>query len=437
MTEHNIWQEYSTEVLAWQLGQPLAYALHFGYDAIAATGSRSGSDLESPLADASTAAQRLLRMSTLSQRPLLTLMGIGDGTLAAHLLSTLPHTVNLRILEPSPHRARAVLTHFPQLQACLLVDTSPWALLLLALHAGLTPDNCTLGRAHDQTYSREDARTLAQWRKLFFGTTPETLLALNPCTDEKPRISPKPAAPSAMAPRISVGAILHPSEPQLYDFFAHIPAWVHEVCVVWDGHMPANTPLPCAAPLHQRVRPLGNDFSQQRNAMLDMCSGDWCLYLDADERLTPETWQTLPMLAALPGVDNVLFPRLTFEGSEEKIRMGYGLWPDVQCRFFARNAAVHFQGAIHEHVHGLAGQSLLTPGMPLYHYSHVQKNHAQVEEKLGVFNKAAAGSTAKGATDTKPLHVSSAAYPSLPRAHLEHLGHAFGAHTVLRLPLQA
>ena len=29
-------------------------------------------------------------------------------------------------------------------------------------------------------------------------------------------------------------------------------------------------------------------FSAQRNRALDLCAGDWVLFLDADERVTPE-----------------------------------------------------------------------------------------------------------------------------------------------------
>lgn len=399
MTDHTIWREYSGEVLTWQLGQP---------------GTPAVTD-----AEAKTVAQRLLRMVTASSRPLLALMGVGDGTLAARVLDALPENVELRILEPSPHRARWVLERFAQMQptllprllTCLLVDTSPWALLLLALNAGLTPKNCTLARAerprHDDI--SPEARTLDHWRKLFLSAQCERLPA------------------TAGTPHISVGAILHPAEPHLAEFFNHIPPWIHELCVVWDGALPEAPPPSCPVPLRQRVRILGDDFSGQRNAMLELCGGDWCLYLDADERLSPEGWASLRALASVPMTDSVLFPRLTFEGSEERIRMGYGLWPDVQCRFFSLQGHVHFQGNIHERVQGLEGQPLLAPGMPIFHYSHVQKSHTQVAEKLRVFNKAA---MAEGSS----LHVGSTAYPSLPRHSVERLGAAFGNHTVLRLP---
>lgn len=412
MTDHTLWQEYSKEVLAWQLGQP------------------GGPALADTPADARHAAQRLLRMAATTARPWLTLMGVGDGTLAAHLLEALPDHVQLRILEPSPHRARTVLERFakhqpdllPQLAPCLLVDTSPWALLLLALDAGLTPDQCTVAHAERPRHGEAspEARVLEQWRKLFLAAQPEKL----------PEELSKAWAAAGATPRISVGAILHPAEPQLADFFRQIPPWVHELCVVWDGSAPNVTSLPCPVPLRQRVRVLGDDFSTQRNAMLELCTGDWCLYLDADERLCPEVWASLPALAALPHVGSVLFPRLTFEGSEEHIRMGYGLWPDVQCRLFPLNGRVHFQGNIHEQVHGLEGSRLLAPGMPIFHHSHIQKNRAQVEEKLRIFNKAA---QAEGSA----LHVGSAAYPSLPRRSVEGLGACFGIHTVLRLPLMA
>ena len=400
MTEHTIWRDYTTEVLAWRLGEPLP--------AVASA---------SPRVDTEALAVRLLRMVKASGRPLLALLGLGDGTLAARLLDSLPAGVRLLVLESNPHRARAVLPHFPELGPCLLVDTSPWALLLLALEAGLTPDNCTLGRtspdmppqeaAEGSHALQDDQRVLHHWRQLFFGARRQEL---------------PPASPATV--RISVGAILHPAEPRLNEFFAHIPPWVHEVCVIWDGKSPGFGMHRCPAPLLARVRPLGGNFGEQRNVMLDLCSGDWCLYLDADERLHPQTWAALPALAALAGAGGVLFPRLTFEGSEAHVRMGYGLWPDVQCRFFPLQGQARFHGTIHEQIRGLGGNRVLTPGMPILHYSHVRKKRTQVEEKLRIFNEAAGSE----------MHVASESYPCLPRSVMETVGASFGCQSVLWLP---
>ena len=368
-------------------------------------GEKALSPLEAEQAAAPAAARRMLRMAEASGRPWLALLGLGQGVLAATLLDNLPAGHRLVILEHCPHHARRVLTRFPHLLPHLLVDVSPWALLLLAHSVGLTPDNVTMSRG--QASGRDDDTVLGQWRKLFLGGRREVL--------------PEHFSRDL---RISVAAILHPTEARLREFFGHIPPWVYEVCVVWDGFTP---PLPrdiCKAPLLSRMRPLNGHFGEQRNAMLDLCSGDWCLYLDADERLSPKSWESLYSLASVPNAGGVLFPRLTFEGNQQQVRMGYGLWPDVQCRFFPLRTEARFHGTIHEQLRGLGGHRLLAAGLPILHYSHVHKSSTQVEEKLKRFDEAAGFA----------LHTHSQAYPCLPLSEVAGLGQCFGRREALRLP---
>lgn len=91
-------------------------------------------------------------------------------------------------------------------------------------------------------------------------------------------------------------------------------------------------------------------FSAQRNLALRRCRGDWVLFIDADERLTPElfielaTWkQTTPP----PDLAGYRIPRYNlFFG--RRLRGG-GWYPDFQLRLLRRNAA-HYdeQVAVHE-----------------------------------------------------------------------------------------
>ena len=410
MMHNPLWNAYTRQVLGWRLG-----------DAATAPPPRREDAQE-----ARRTAERLARMHAASGRACCVLLGAGDGTLARRLDATLPPHSALLVLECDADAARAALPQLPA-RACLLADASPWALLLLMTGAGLTGEQCTVGWTLPA--ARQPCRqALETWRALFTRARRVALPALQGAAQADARAD---AQADARAMRLSVGCILHRDEPRLHDFFAHIPPWAHDVSVVWDGEAPA-APPPCAVPVHAQTRPLAGDFAAQRNAMLAGCAGDWCVYLDADERLEPPVWEALPPLAACAEdtghAGGVLFPRLTFEGDAAHVRMGYGLWPDVQLRLFPlRPTPPRFTGAVHERLLGLGDNVLLAPGMPILHYSHILKDRQSLTQRLAVFN-AAAG---------KPLHTLSAAYPSLPRELLDTAALPFARDNILLLPLQA
>ncbi len=368
------WRAYTQEVLAWQ-------------------GVEAASNAIPPMAEEVLVrqVQRTISSGARAQVEAYILLGCHGPALREVLLQLsaggeLPPII---ILESQPARARAFLDEIPTLppQVHLVADTSPWALYMLTRGLGLEPRQCALFFCEPP---KARCPILEKWRKLFLGTQVEAY-ALQENTQ----------------PKLSVGAILHPDESHLEDFFAHIPAWVHEVVVLWDSAEDRQLPYECAAPLRQFSRPLAGDFSAQRNALLRHCEGHWFLYLDADERFSNKTWEALPALMQEQHGGGVLFPRVTFEGDEAHARMAYGLWPDVQLRLFPLGSDVHFVGSVHEKVQGLSTTMapVLAPALPLLHYSHVHKNAAQLRQRLAVFSKA-------GTVE----HTLSAAYPRLPLA---------------------
>jgi len=375
---------YTREVLAWNLGQP----------------ERAGLPPEDA-EQARRAAERAVRLHAASGRSWLLLLGLGDGTLARMLCGRLPSDRALVILETDAERARRV---WPGLEEdcgaqdpVLLADASIWALLLLVRAAGMDAANCTLCR--NPAFASTE---LFKWQRLFLESVSERV------------------APEAASQPISVLCMLHPEEPDLEDFFGHMPPWLHEVCVLWDGVLPPAA-FKCPAPLRQSSRPLGAHFGEQRNAMLALCRTEWFLYLDADERLSPRTWELLPHVAVAPDLGGVLFPRRTFEGDEEHVRMGYGLWPDVQLRLLRNNAALRFEGAVHERVEGMEGRLALAADMPLLHYSHVRKDSRSLQRRLELFNRAAG----------EERHRLSGNYPRLPRAFFHQLDESLAGRLIM------
>lgn len=403
---------YTERVLEWQLGQPDVSERELGAEDAAL---------------ARRTAQRVLRMAAQGGHRNIVLLGVGDGTLASLIMEALGGDgtdLGLLVLEDSPQRARQALLRCPHLSTLLLVDTSPWALLLLGLAGGLERNACSLvyNPLYQKMTEQGTVSGLEQWRRLFLGL--EAVEGTKGNMDEDFGGDDK-------VPSLSVACIAHPEETLLAEFLAQVPSWVAEVVIVWDGAAPAQVPE-CAVPVRQLVRPLSGDFAGQRNAMLEMCRSAWCLYLDVDEALSAATWAALPqwMRLRLEGetLGAVALPRETFMGDSQHIRMGYGLWPDVQVRLFPLHRGLHFVGAVHEQLTGVEGVYCLAAGHALLHYSHVRKDRASLAARLRVFD--AAG---------QAQHVLSAAYPVLPVSYFAALRQAlcrtFGGQSLLRLPL--
>lgn len=89
-----------------------------------------------------------------------------------------------------------------------------------------------------------------------------------------------------------------------------------------------------------------DDFASQKQACLDLCTGDWVLSLDCDERLTPGLAEDILRVISGPaGPAGYVLPfEVEFEG--KVLRWG-GLGGETHLRFFQR-AKGRFGG---EHVH--------------------------------------------------------------------------------------
>ncbi len=90
-------------------------------------------------------------------------------------------------------------------------------------------------------------------------------------------------------------------------------------------------------------------YASQRNAALDLVSQDWVLFLDADERLTPDIRRELAetIANAPPEMAGYWIPRRNLMFGREL--HGGGWWPDHQLRLLRRNRA-HYapQREVHE-----------------------------------------------------------------------------------------
>ncbi len=87
--------------------------------------------------------------------------------------------------------------------------------------------------------------------------------------------------------------------------------------------------------------PWRDDFAAARNVALDRATGDWILYIDADERLVVPEPGALRRAVALP---DAVAGRVRF-----RPRVAYT--PYLEIRLFRRDDRIRFRGRIHETVH--------------------------------------------------------------------------------------
>ncbi len=133
----------------------------------------------------------------------------------------------------------------------------------------------------------------------------------------------------------------------LHSLHAALPA---EVLVLLDDR---TTDATAAIARHhgaQVVSATWCGFPAQRNRALDLCAGEWVLFVDADERVTPEL--AAEIIALLQGTPPAILagyriPRYnSFFGT---VVRGGGWYPDHQLRLLRRNRARYdTQQQVHE-----------------------------------------------------------------------------------------
>lgn len=110
------------------------------------------------------------------------------------------------------------------------------------------------------------------------------------------------------------------------------------------------------------IKTSGANYSQFRNDGLKAAKGDWLLYIDADERASPELAKEIRMLK--PGVYQI--PRKNVYLGRE---MHYGGWGnDKVIRLFYKKYLKEYKGDLHEQP--VFDHELQTMNHELVHYSH-------------------------------------------------------------------
>jgi glycosyltransferase involved in cell wall biosynthesis len=86
-------------------------------------------------------------------------------------------------------------------------------------------------------------------------------------------------------------------------------------------------------------------YGPQKNSAVEKCSREWVLLIDADERIAPETAETIARALKRPEAAAYSFRRKNFLHDRWLRHSGY--WPDRQVRLVRKTEGL-FEGEIHE-----------------------------------------------------------------------------------------
>jgi glycosyltransferase involved in cell wall biosynthesis len=157
-------------------------------------------------------------------------------------------------------------------------------------------------------------------------------------------------------PRVSVLILARDEAANLPGCLAST-GWADEVIVVVDRASRDQTELIAKRGADMVAIRTFDDFARQRNAALDLASGDWVFAVDADERATPELATEIRRAISDPGA-----PFTGYRVPIRSIILGRpfrfsGTQNDRPLRLFRRGYG-HWVGAVHETVdlEGTAGQ---------------------------------------------------------------------------------
>jgi len=122
-------------------------------------------------------------------------------------------------------------------------------------------------------------------------------------------------------------------------------AWADERLVLDGGSRDRTVELARGAGARVEQRPF-DDFPRQRNAALALAENEWVLFVDADERVTPELASEVRETVARPEHDGYCIPR--FNHIFGKVIRHTGWYPDYQMRLLDRRHA-HYDEAVPVH----------------------------------------------------------------------------------------
>lgn len=146
--------------------------------------------------------------------------------------------------------------------------------------------------------------------------------------------------------RVSVVTLTKNVEEKIEDCLKSVK-WVDEIVVVDSGS--TDRTLEIARKYGAKIVEVkGGNYSEWRDLGAKKALGEWILYVDADERVSPELRQEIVkwLNCYIAGNSAYAIPRRNFIFGKE-FKHG-GQWPDYQIRFFRKLDLRGWNGELHE-----------------------------------------------------------------------------------------
>lgn len=181
--------------------------------------------------------------------------------------------------------------------------------------------------------------------------------------------------------RVSLCMIVRNEERFLGDCLRSVQGLVDEMIIVDTGSTDGTIDI--AKQYGAMIIPYEwrDDFSAARNESLNHATGEWVLYLDADERLAPGQHDLIRSLFHHPEVGAYL---LTIEG-DHHLPSGVVHQVNAYPRLFRRLPSVRFEGKVHEQITPSilrAGMKILSSSVIIRHLGYAESIDA-IRKKCG------------------------------------------------------
>jgi glycosyltransferase involved in cell wall biosynthesis len=145
-------------------------------------------------------------------------------------------------------------------------------------------------------------------------------------------------------PRLSVYIMAQNEEGRIRSTLESVRTLADELVVIDGGSTDRTAQICRDYTPHVFVHPF-EGYAKQRQYALSKVSGDWVLAIDADETLSPELREALPLLLDRQDVDAYEFSRRNYVRPGLWLRYA-GMYPDYQRRLFRRQCA-HYGSVVH------------------------------------------------------------------------------------------
>ncbi|PJG83541.1 glycosyltransferase family 2 protein [Caviibacterium pharyngocola] len=179
-------------------------------------------------------------------------------------------------------------------------------------------------------------------------------------------------------PTISVAMIVKNEQQDLAACLDTVKDWVNEIVILDSGSSDNTQEIALQYGAKFYVNTDWQGFGKQRRLAQQYVTGDYVLWLDADERVSDTLRQSI-LSAVEKDAENTVYqlPRLS-EVFGRQIKHS-GWYPDYVVRLYRRDFARYGEELVHERVHYPADATVQKLSGDLYHYTYKDIHHYLVK----------------------------------------------------------